>query len=102
MRVQLLADHHFTQVGGTTIKLNAGSILGTGAGDYPIGQIANFAVTAAMLSLDGAATTAISAEQTRNSAVVIPPGQGKSSGIPVPQPHKGATVTANSTKSWNN
>jgi hypothetical protein len=102
MRVQLLADHTFTHVGGTTVMLHAGSIIGTNAGDYPLSQIANFAVTVAMASLDAAATTAIGTEQTRMNGVVIPPGQGKASGVPVPQPHKGASVTANATKSWSN
>lgn len=103
MRVQLLADHVFSHVGGTVIVLHAGSIIGANAGDYPVAQIANFAVTLAMTGLDAPATTALGTEQTRINAVVIPPGQGKASGIPVPQPHRGATVSSNNpNKSWDN
>jgi hypothetical protein len=92
MRVQLLADHVFQLTGGRMIMLHSGSFVGANPGDYPVSQLLNFAVTTAMVALDGAATTAVAAEQTRMNAVVIPPGQGKTSGVPVPQPHKGATV----------
>lgn len=103
MRVQLQADHVFTHTGGTLIVLRAGSIIGANAGDYPVAQIANFAVTLAMTALDAPATTAIGTEQTRINAVVIPPGQGKASGIPVAQPNKGGTVGSNNpNKSWDN
>lgn len=103
MRVQLLANHVFTHTGGTMILLKAGSFIGANAGDYPVSQIANFAVTLAMTALDGAATTALTTEQNRINAVVIPPGQGKTSGIPVPQPSKGQNVSTNNpNKAWDN
>jgi hypothetical protein len=94
MRVQLLADHVFQLTGGRMIMLHSGSFIGANPGDYPVSQLANFTVTTGMAALDAPATTAVGAEQTRLSTVNIPPGQGKTSGLPVPQPHKGATVQA--------
>ena len=47
-----------------------------------------------MIGLDGAATTAIGAELTRQNAGVIPPGQGPPSGAPAAKPHKGQTLNS--------
>jgi hypothetical protein len=47
-----------------------------------------------MVALDGAATTAIGTEQTRQNAGVVPPGGGGHSGIPAAKPHKGITINS--------
>jgi hypothetical protein len=96
MRVQLLSNHVFRTTSGSSITLVAGSFIGANPGDYPISQLAGgtLQVTTAMIGLDGAATTAISAEVTRQSAGVIPPGQGPPSGAPAAKPHKGQTLNS--------
>lgn len=96
MRVQLLANHVFRLANGSSITLLAGSFVGANPGDYPIGQLAGgtLQVTNAMVALDGAATTAMGTEQTRQNAGVIPPGGGPHSGIPQPKPHKGVTLSS--------
>jgi hypothetical protein len=96
MRVQLLCNHVFTLANGSSIALMAGSFIGANPGDYPISQLAGgtIQVTTAMIALDGAATSAITTEQTRQSAGVVPPGGGAHSGIPQPKPHKGITLSS--------
>jgi hypothetical protein len=44
--------------------------------------------------LDGAATSALTTELTRQNAGVIPPGAGPHSGAPVAKPHKGQTLNS--------
>jgi hypothetical protein len=96
MRVQLLSNHVFRTASGSSITLVAGSFIGANPGDYPISQLAGgtIQVTTAMIGLDGAATTAIGTEVTRQSAGVIPPGGGPHSGVPAAKPHKGQTLPA--------
>jgi hypothetical protein len=96
MRVQLLANHVFRLASGSSITLVAGSFIGANPGDYPISQLAGgtIQVTSAMIGLDGAATSAIGTETTRQSAAVIPPGGGPPSGKPAAKPHKGQTLNS--------
>lgn len=96
MRVQLLANHVFRLASGSSITLYAGSFVGANPGDYPIGQLAGgtIQVTNAMIDLDGAATTALATERTRQVAGPIPPGGGPHSGIPQAKPHKGLLLSA--------
>lgn len=96
MRVQLLANHVFRLANGSSITLLAGSFISANPGDYPISHLAGgtIQVTTAMIGLDGAATTAIGAELTRQNAGVIPPGQGPPSGAPAAKPHKGQTLNS--------
>jgi hypothetical protein len=47
-----------------------------------------------MIGLDGAATSALTTETTRQNAGVIPPGQGPPSGAPAAKPHKGQTLNS--------
>jgi hypothetical protein len=94
MRVQLLENHVFRLANGSSIMLVAGSLVGANAGDYPISQLAGgtIQVTTSMIALDGAATTAIGTETTRQTAAVIPPGGGPHSGIPAQKPNKGLSL----------
>jgi hypothetical protein len=81
---------------GSSITLVAGSFIGANPGDYPISQLAGgtIQVTTAMIGLDGAATSALTTELTRQNAGVIPPGAGPHSGAPVAKPHKGQTLNS--------
>lgn len=96
MRVQILENHVFTLANGSSIMLIAGSFIGANPGDYPINQLAGgtLQVTTSMVALDGAATTAIAAEVTRQTSAPIPPGGGKHSGLPQTKPHKGFTLNS--------
>jgi hypothetical protein len=56
-----LAAHSFGLTNGGSITLLPGSVIGTQAADYPIGNIANFAAASWMVGLDASGIAAVSA-----------------------------------------